>query len=304
MSDAAIALAASTLTLAAPLLLAAIGELVSERAGVLNVGVEGLMLSGALAGMLASYATATPALGLVAGCAAGVALGALFALWVVRLDADQIVTGVAINVLALGLTGIVYRAVFGVTGAALTVATFAPLIAPTARLLAPLRQPAPVYLALLLVPAVWVVLFRTRFGLELRACGESPYAAERLGIEVARVRFVAIAIGSALAGMAGATLALAYSNTFVEGMSAGRGFIALAIVVFGRWRPLGVLGGALVFGAANAAQFQLQAAGLEVSYHLLLMTPYVATLALLALASRSQDAPRALGQRRSADRVD
>ncbi len=304
MSEAAIALLASTLTLAAPLLLAAIGELVSERAGVLNVGVEGLMLAGALAGMLGSYATGAPVVGLFAGCAGGLALGLLFALWVVRLDADQIVSGVAINVLAAGITGVVYRAIFGVTGAALTVATFAPLISPASPFLAPLRQPAPVYLALLLVPAAWLVLFRTRFGLELRACGESPDAAERLGIRVARVRFVAIAIGSVLAGMAGATLALAYSNTFVEGMSAGRGFIALAIVVFGRWKPLGVLGGALVFGAASAGQFQLQAAGLDVSYHLLLMVPYVATLALLALASRSQDAPGALGQRRSVDRAD
>ena len=295
---------ASTLTLAAPLLLAALGELVSERGGVLNIGVEGLMLTGALGGMVGSWATGVPAIGMLAGCGAALALGAVFAFWVVRLDADQIVAGAAINVLALGATGVVYRALFGVTGSALTVATFAPLVTPASPILAPLRQPAPVYLALLLVPAAALLLFRTRFGLELRAAGESPQAAAELGIRVGRVRAAGVAIAAVLAGMAGATLSLAYSNTFVEGMSAGRGFIALAIVVFGRWRPAGVLVGALVFGAANAGQFQLQAAGLDVSYHLLLMIPYVATLALLALASRSQDAPRALGQRLTAPRED
>ena len=301
MIDAAAALAASTLLLATPLLLAALGELVCERAGVLNIGVEGVMLAGALAAMLGSWWSGSPWLGLAAGCIAGVTLGALFAFWIVGLDADQIVTGAALNVLAVGATGVIYRAVFGATGAALTVATFPAVLAPASPLLAPLRQPAPVYLALLLVPVVWLVLFRTRFGLELRAVGETPEAAEQLGLAVDRVRTAAILIGAVLAGAAGATLSLAYSNTFVEGMTAGRGFIALAIVVFGRWTPLGVLAGALVFGAASAGQFQLQAAGVAVSYHLLLLTPYVVTLALLTLGTRSHAAPAALAQRRTRD---
>jgi len=289
----------SALALATPLLFAALGELVSERAGVLNIGVEGLMLTGAFAGFLACWATGSPVAGMAAAAAAALALGLVFALFVVTLDADQVVAGAAVNILALGLTGVAYRAVFGVTGAALSVATFQPLaIGGDDPWLAPFRQPAPVYVALALVPLVWIVLVRTRVGLALRAVGEAPDAAASLGISVTAVRFGALAVAALLAGLGGGYLSLAYSNTFVEGMSAGRGFIALAIVVFGRWRPLGILVGALVFGAASAGQFQLQAAGVTVSYHLLLMLPYLLTLGILALASGSASAPTALGRRR------
>jgi len=148
------------------------------------------------------------------------------------------------------------------------------------------------------VPVVWIVLARTRLGLTLRAVGEAPEAAASLGIPVGALRVGAILVGALLAGIGGGYLSLAYSNTFVEGMAAGRGFIALAIVVFGRWRPLGVLVGALLFGAASAGQFHLQAAGVAVSYHLLLMLPYVLTLAVLAFASGNAAAPAALGRRR------
>ncbi len=297
-----VALLTTTIALATPLLLAALGELIGERAGILNIGVEGLMLTGAFAGMLGSYATGSPTLGMLAACTAALLLGVLFALWVVTLDVDQVVAGVAINLLAVGTTGVLYRAFFGNTGSALTVAVFAPLaIAPGVALLAPLRQPAPVYAAFALVPLVWVLLFRTRLGLRLRAGGEAPHAAESVGVNVAAMRFGAVLAGALLAGAAGGYLSLAYSNTFVEGMSAGRGFIALAIVVFGRWRPLGVLAGSLLFGAASAAQFQLQAAGVAVPYHLLLMLPYVLTLVVLAIASRAARGPAALAQRRSLD---
>lgn len=297
----ALALTTATIALATPLLLAALGELIGERAGVLNVGVEGLMLTGAFAGMVGSYLTGSPVVGMIAAGAAAVLLGAVFAFWVVRLDVDQVVAGVAINLLAVGMTGVLYRALFGATGSALTVAGFAPLaIAPDAPSLAPLRQAAPVYVALALVPLVWLFLFRTSAGLRLRAAGEAPHAAESVGVDVDAVRFAAILAGALLAGVGGGCLSLAYSNTFVEGMSAGRGFIALAIVVFGRWQPLGVLAGALLFGAASALQFQLQAAGVDVPYHLLLMLPYLLTLAVLAVASRAARGPAALAQRRSA----
>ncbi len=295
-----IGLVAATLGLATPLLLAALGELISERAGILNVGVEGFMLVGAFAGMLGSYGSGSPTVGMLAACAGALALAGLFALWVVVLDVEQVVAGVAVNLLALGATGVLYRAVFGTTGSALTVATFAPLpVAPDVAALAPLRQPAPAYVALALVPAVWFFLARTRLGLRLRAAGEAPHAAESVGVDVGVVRFGAVLVAALFAGAAGGYLSLAYSNTFVEGMSAGRGFIALAIVVFGRWRPLGILVGAWLFGAANALQFQLQAAGVAVPYHLLLMLPYVLTLLVLALASRDARGPGALGQRRS-----
>ena len=299
MSDTAFVLAGAALGLGTPLLLAALGELVSERAGVINIGVEGLMLTGAFAGMLGSWSTGSPVLGMAAAGAAALVLGALFAVWVVGLDADQVVAGAALNILALGVTGVAYRAVFGVTGAALAVATFQPIaIGGDDPRLAPLRQPVPVFVALTLVPLVWFVLWRTRLGLALRACGEAPAAAASLGVAVPRLRAGAILVGAALAGVGGGYLSLAYSNTFVEGMSAGRGFIALAIVVFGRWRPLGIVVGALLFGAASAGQFQLQAAGVHVPYHLLLMLPYVLTLAVLAFASGTTAAPAALGRRR------
>ncbi len=299
MTDTLLILAASALALGTPLLLAALGELVSERAGILNIGVEGLMLTGAFAGFLGCWMTGSPLVGMAAAGAAAMLLGLVLAVWVVGLDADQVVAGAALNILALGITGVAYRAVFGVTGAALTVPTFPPLaIGGTEPWLAPLRQPAPVYVALALVPLVWVVLARTRLGLALRAVGEAPEAAASLGISVAAMRIGALVVAALLAGLGGGYLSLAYSNTFVEGMSAGRGFIALAIVVFGRWRPIGILAGALLFGAASAGQFHLQAAGVAVSYHLLLMLPYVLTLAVLAFASGTAAAPAALGRRR------
>ena len=300
MTDTVFVLAASALALGTPLLFAALGELVSERAGVLNIGVEGLMLTGAFAGFLGCWSTGSPLAGMAAAAAAAAVLGLVLALWIVGLDADQVVAGAALNILALGLTGVAYRAVFGVTGAALTVPTFQPLaIGGDAPWLAPLRQPLPVYVALALVPLVWVVLARTRLGLALRAVGEAPEAAASLGVPVAAMRVGAIVVAALLAGIGGGYLSLAYSNTFVEGMSAGRGFIALAIVVFGRWRPLGILAGALLFGAASAGQFHLQAAGIAVSYHLLLMLPYVLTLTVLAFTSGTASAPAALGRRRT-----
>lgn len=300
MTEMLLTLTASALALGTPLLFAALGELVSERAGILNIGVEGLMLTGAFAGFLACWSTGSPLVGMAAATGAAMLLGLVFALWVVGLDADQVVAGAALNILALGLTGVAYRAAFGVTGAALTVATFQPLaIGGDTPWLAPLRQPLPVYVAVALVPIVWLVLARTRLGLTLRAVGEAPEAAASLGIAVGAFRVGAVVVAAALAGLGGGYLSLAYSNTFVEGMSAGRGFIALAIVVFGRWRPLGILAGALLFGAASAGQFQLQAAGVAVSYHLLLMLPYLLTLAVLAFASGTASAPAALGRRRT-----
>lgn len=298
-----LALLGSALALGTPLLLAALGELLSERAGILNIGLEGLMLIGAFTGMVACWMTGSPLVGMAAACGAAAVAGALFAFWVVTLDADQVVAGAAMNILAIGATGVAYRAIFGITGSTFTVATFEPVaIADDIAWLTPLRQPIPVYVALALVPAVWFVLFRTRLGLRLRAVGESPEAAESLGMNVAGLRWMAIVAGSALAGAGGGYLSLVYANTFVEGMSAGRGFIALAIVVFGRWHPAGVLAGALLFGAASAAQFQLQAAGIDVSYQLLLMLPYVLTLAVLALRAHSGNAPASLGMQRSIGR--
>ena len=288
------ALLHSTFVAATPLLLAALGEVVVERAGVINIGLEGILLAGAFAGMAGSYWSGSPSIGLVLGGLSGIVLALLFAWLTIGLGADQIVVGISLNLLAVGLTGVLYRGLFGVTGQALTVTTFPTLSLPLVGD-APFIGPV-LYLALFLVPVLGFFLSHTRAGLQLQAVGEHPQAAETLGISVAWMRSSALVVEGILGGIAGSYLSLAYSNTFIEGMSAGRGFIALAIVIFGRWRPAGVLVGALFFGAATALQFHLQALGSAVPYQFILMLPYVLTLLTLALAGTRIAPPSALGQ--------
>ncbi len=271
---------AAAVRIATPLALAAMGELVNERAGVINIGIEGAMLMGALVSALAAHATGSAALGLLAGAVAGVLTNALFAFFTVRLRTDQIVVGTAITLGAAGVTGALYRAAFGVTGTALTLPTIV----------------APVPLVFVIAPLLWVFLTRTQPGLALRACGESPEAAIAAGIDVARVRFLATLFGGLMAGLAGAVLVLAQAGTFAEGITAGRGLIAIAIVVLGRWHPIGVLGASLLFGAASALQYVFQAAGVAVPYQFFLMLPYVVSLLALAGAFGRARAPEALGR--------
>ncbi len=275
MIDAAtLLLVASTVRLATPLALAAMGELIAECAGVLNVGIEGMMLVGALAAFATGAATGSLALGCLAGIAAGVAMAALFAFFVLRRAADPIVSGTALNVLALGLTGVIFRSL-NPPGSALVIAP------QMAELLPGLN--AYVLVALVLVAGVAVFLGRTRVGLELRAVGERAEAAHVQGVDVQRLRWLAVLFGGACAGLAGSSLVLWISDTFVEGMTSGRGFIALSLVLFGGYRPLRILAGALLFGAANALQYRLQASGSAIPYNLLLMTPYLLTLLVLAV---------------------
>jgi simple sugar transport system permease protein len=291
----------ATFVAATPLLFAALGETLVERAGVLNIGLEGILVTGAFAGMAGCYLTGSPTVGLILGSCSGILLATLFAWITIGLGANQIVAGVSLNLLAAGLTGVLYRGLFGITGQALAVSTFPVLPLP---LLADLyflgpaifQHTALVYLAILLVPLMSFFLFRTRGGLQLQAVGEHPQAAETLGISVTRVRTAVLLLEGIVGGIAGSYLSLAYSNTFIEGMSAGRGFIALAIVIFGRWRPIGVLGGALFFGAATALQFHLQALGSALPYQFVLMLPYVLTLTALACTGTRLAPPSALGQ--------
>lgn len=293
---------ATGLVLGTPILLAALGELLVERTGVLNIGVEGVMLGGAFAAALGAWASGSAAIGVVAAGATGVALALLFAFATVRLGADQIIAGAALNLIALGATGALYRALLGATGTALVLPTLVPLEVPVLRHLpvvgaALFGQHALVYLGLCLTPVLAFLLLHTGIGLRLRALGDHPQAAASLGLPVRRDRTLALAAGGALAGLGGAALTLAATNTFVEGITAGRGFVALAVVVFGRWSPWGVLGGALLFGLASALQFQFQAAALTVPYQLFLMLPYALTLAVLLVSSGEAAAPRALGSR-------
>ena len=295
------ALLHSTLVAATPLLLAALGETLVQRAGIINIGLEGILLIGAFGGMVVCYFSGSPLLGLFAGAFSGLLLALLFAGLAVGLSADQIVVGVSLNLLAAGVTGVLYRAIFGMTGQTFQITTFAPISIPflsTIPVLGPalFHHTGLVYLAIIVVPLFSFFLFHLRAGLQLQAVGEHPRAAETLGISVRRVRVLALAVEGLLGGIAGSYLSLAYSNTFIEGMSAGRGFIALAIVIFGRWNPSGTLGGALFFGAATALQFHLQALGSEMPYQFVLMLPYLLTILALVLLGTRTSAPAALGQ--------
>lgn len=293
---------ATGIVLGTPILLAALGELLVERTGVLNIGVEGVMLGGAFAAALAAWASDSAAIGALAAAATGVAMALLFALATVGFGADQIIAGAALNLIALGVTGALYRALLGATGAALVLPTLPAVDLPGLREVPVLGaalfgQHALVYLGLCATPLMALVLNHTGLGLRLRALGDHPQAAASLGLPVRADRTVTLAVGGALAGLGGAALTLAATNTFVEGITAGRGFIALAVVVFGRWLPWGVLGGALLFGLASALQFQFQAAALKIPYQVFLMLPYVLTLGVLLVSSGESRAPRALGAR-------
>jgi simple sugar transport system permease protein len=291
---------AASVRVATPLLLAALGEMLAERSGVINLGVEGAMLCGALAAALGA-ATGGVWTGLAASAVAGMALATVFAFVAIGARADQIISGTATTLLAVGLTGAVYHTAFGSAGAGLSLPTLAPVRIPGLAGVpligsALFDQPVTTYLALAAVPLCWWFLFRTHAGLALRAVGEAPEHARAAGVAARRVQFAATLAGGAFAGLAGGTLVLAQVGTFAERMTAGRGFIAIAIVVLGRWHPVGVLGAALLFGAATALQFVFQAMGLAVPYQLFLMLPYLLTLMLLAGLVGGARAPAALGR--------
>ncbi len=301
MPDAAVftAFLEAAVRLGVPLALAALGETITERSGVINIGLEGSLISGALGAALGALAFDSPTMGVLVGGCAGLAVSAVFATFVVGLNTDQIITGTAITLGGLGLTGAVYQARFGVTGTALTLPTLGPVSVPVLSEIPVLgaaffHQAPTAYVAYVLAPVLWVFLFRTEWGLELRAVGEGPSSAEAAGVRVRWLRLVATLFGGLLAGVAGAHLALAHAGTFAENMSAGRGFIAIAVVVLGRWNPVWVLVAALFFGAASALQFFLQALGMDVPYQLFLALPYLLSLAALAGWAGRARAPAAL----------
>jgi ABC-type uncharacterized transport system permease subunit len=291
---------AATVRVATPLLFAATGETLAERAGVINLGTEGIMLAGALGAALGATAWG-PWAGLIAAMLAGMCLAAIFALIAIGARADQIITGTAITLAAVGLTGTIYRSVYGDAGARLSLPTFPNASVPglsTIPVIGPafFDQPAPTYLAFAVLPLLWWVLFRTRLGLQLRATGEAAAMARAAGVRTGMVRAGATIVGGGFAGLGGATLVLAQVGTFTERMTAGRGYLAIAIVVLGRWHPAGVAAAALLFGAATALQFLFQALGTGVPYQLFLMLPYVLTLLALAGAVGRVRAPADLGR--------
>ena len=291
---------AAAVGIATPLALAATGETIAERSGVVNLGIEGAMLFGALGGAIGAT-VAGPAAGLGLGILAGVLVAALFAAVAIGAGADQIITGTAVTLASVGLTGTIYRQFYGSAGVGLSIPTLSPLPVPGLSDLpvaggALFAQPVTTYLTFGFVPLTWWLLFRTRPGLALRAAGEDAVAARAAGVPVRLLRTWAVLVGGAFAGLAGATLVLAQVGTFTERMTAGRGFVAIAIVVLGRWNPVGAGLAALLFGLATAAQFAFQAAGLRAPYQLFLMLPYLLTLLALAGVVGRVKAPGALGR--------
>lgn len=291
---------AAAVRVATPLMLAATGETVTERSGVINLGIEGMMLAGALAATIGATA-AGPWSGVLCAVVAGMLLAAVFAFLAVGARADQIISGTAITLAAIGLTGTIYRQAYGAGGAGLSIPTLQPIALPgLARIpvLGPalFDQPALTYIAVLALPVVWWVLFRTRLGLALRATGEAAEMARAVGVRTRLIRSGATIVGGGFAGMAGASLVLAQVGSFAEGMTAGRGYVAVAIVVLGRWHPAGVALGALFFGLATALQYLFQTLGLKAPYQLFLMLPYLLTLLALAGAVGRVRAPADLGR--------
>jgi general nucleoside transport system permease protein len=292
----------STVAMATPILLAALGELIVEKSGILNIGIEGAMLAAAFFGLAAAYFSGSLVLALIAAVAAAVAMNALLAVLVVNLAVNQVVAGTALDILAAGLTGVFYRRLFGITGKAFTVAPIPPIaLGPLVQIpiIGPVlfEQNALVYSAFAMVPLTAFVVRHTRYGLWMRAAGERPEAADALGLNVYRRRWEALLIAGVLTGLAGAYLTLAYTDTFVEGISAGRGFVALAVVIVGRWNAYGVAAASLLFGAAMGLQFELQASGATLPYQLFLALPYALTLIVLAGVGGQAQAPSALGER-------
>ncbi len=292
-------LLAAGLRLSMSIGIAALGEAVAQRSGTINVGIEGIMLVGAFLAAYGALTTGSPWGGLALAVLGGMVLAGIQAWFTIVLRTDQIVTGIAFVILGLGLSGFLFRISMG--GAPSSLPAFRPLdLGPLTAL--PLVGPVLFgqnilfYLALVAAFGIWFVMKRTRLGLAIRACGENPAAADAAGIRVNRVRAGCTVFGGAMAALGGAYLAIAQINSFVEDMVVGRGFLAIACVVFGRWHPIGVLLAAITFGLAEAAQIRLQTWVPGVPYQFFLMLPYVLGIAALAAMARSAALPKALGR--------
>jgi len=289
----------SVLAASTPLLIAATGELVTERSGVLNLGVEGMMIMGAACGFAGAWLTGSILLGALCGIVAGTLMSLVFALMALGLAVNQVATGLALTILGIGLSGLIGAGFVGerITPAPhlyIPVVTDIPLIG---RVL--FGEDAFVYLSVALIIGVWWFLYQTRPGLILRACGDNHVSAHALGYPVLRIRTLAVMFGGACAGLAGAYLPLAYTPFFIPGMTAGRGWIALALVVFSSWRPGRLVVGAYLFGAVTILQLHAQGWGVGIPSQFMSALPYLATVIVLVLLSRARTggstAPAALG---------
>ena len=281
------ALLTATLRSAAPLVFAAMGGLLSERSGVTNIALEGFMLMGAFAAVAGTWFSGNPFVGLVVALLTGVLGGVIFALWTVSLKADQIVAGTAIVLLGLGLTSFLTEQIWVQAGGSPPVQRL-PTIGAGMNVLLPV--------AFLLVPITHWFLFKTKAGLRVLACGENPQAAESVGIDVARYRYAMVIASSVFAAVGGAYLSIGDLSQFTTNMTAGRGFIALAAVIFGNWMPWATMGAALLFGFAQALRYQVQALDLPISQDLIIALPYLRTLIAITGLFRQSTPPAGLGK--------
>jgi general nucleoside transport system permease protein len=299
----------ATTRLAIPIMLAALGGMFAERAGVLNMALEGMMLAGAFVGFVVAFTTGNIWLGVAAGMLAGAVLGLVLAFYTVTLTSNQVVAGIAINLLLVGATSFGYRAVFGMGTQQPRIISFATVDIPVLAdipILGPLlfQQTVLVYLALALVPLSWMVLSRMSAGNAITAVGEHPAAAETLGISVARTRTACLFVSGLFGGLGGAFLSLSATGLFLDNMTAGRGYIALAILLVGRRSPWGILAAAALFGGADALQLRGQSMGIGLPYQFLVMLPYVLTIIVLIGFAGKVRAPAALGLPFQRDRAE
>ncbi len=281
---ALVSLMAAAVSAGTPLLYAALGEILCERSGVLNLGIEGMMLAGAVCGFLAAVATESPAAGIAAAMLAGGALAAVHAFMTITLRVNQIISGLALALFGAGLSSYLGKHLIGVPLPVSPVTVLLPGLSEIP-VIGPVffRQDLLVYASYFLVPAAWFWIHRTRPGLHLRAVGESPDTADAMGVNVYRTRYAYIVIGGMLAGLGGAYLSLFYAPCWIENMTAGRGWIALALVIFAVWSPLRALAGAWLFGGIEALGFRIQILGAAISPFFLKMLPYLFTIVVLIL---------------------
>lgn len=302
-----IAVLSAGIRLAMPTALAAVGETFCERAGVLNLSLEGMLLAGAFGSFMAGYYSANLWVGVLGGIAGGLVVGALMALLSVTFKTAQVINGIVLVLFATGFTSFTYNSVFGITTSPPRFDSMGPIKVPWLSDIPGVgpvlfEQSPLVYLSVVVVVAVSWLLFRTRYGLSVRAAGEKPAAVDAAGVNVARVRWVAILVAGAMAGLGGAVLIVGQLGLFRDSITAGRGWVAIALVIFGSWTPLRVFGGALLFGMTDALQLRIQAAGgginSGVPFELFQALPYLVTLGVVIVAtarSRDDSMPTALG---------
>jgi general nucleoside transport system permease protein len=288
----------SAIRLATPYLYASIGESFGQLSGVVNLGVDGIMLVGAYVALLVALFTGSLWLGMLCAAIVGLLMGLLMSVISVTLKAEQGISGIGLYMFGLGLSSLLFKMTMGTVK---TIVGFQPVKIPILGdipVIGPIffQQSVPVYGAFLLVPVAWWILDKTTWGLRIKAVGQNPAAADSLGVSVDRVRYMSVCVGSILAGIAGASLSLATVNLFQENLTAGMGFIAVALVYFGGWRPLGILAGALLFSTVNALQLWMQVLGVRIPSDVAVMLPYLLTIIVLAISAGRVRPPAALNK--------